>query len=289
MTIGLQILLLLVVNYAFMIKICSQKKIAMPQIVLYSLAVIPIFGPLCYILLQHTQADPTNAVDPNLTEYDSNSWGLTKIEKEDEIVSVEEAMLLNSPQEQRQLVKKILRQENLEDYLPVLQSDLLYSDVEVTHYATIALVEIQNNYEKELQMLRQKHSDYPGDQQILIELIQKLMSYIESGLPEGNLLTMYREEYSLYLHEICSKEEVTSVFYGKMIDNYLHLQDFNQANEWLIKMEERWPNSKTLQILKMEYFVQTHNSFKLRETLDIMGNQIKPMPADVREKLDFWQ
>lgn len=289
MQIDMQIILLLIANYSIMILIYLKSKTDIPKVVGYSLALIPIFGPLCFVLLKHTHAKQTNMVTPDKVTDKSHSFGFQQMEQDNEIIAIEEAMLLNSPQEQRRLVKKILREENLEDYLSVLQSDLLYSDVEVTHYATVALVEIQNNYEKTLQVLRQQHHDDPNDQKILIELTGQLSNYIESGLPDGNLLTIYREEYSAYLTKICSKETISIDFFEKIIRNYLEMQNFKQANKWLLKMEERFPKIESVQVLKFEYFVQVHNSQEMNNTLELIENQNKPISKNAQNKLELWQ
>lgn len=66
----------------------------------------------------------------------------------EQVVPLEDAVLFNTPKMRRRLLMEVLHYKP-EGYIDVLQEACVSGDVELTHYATTALLEIQGKHEAE--------------------------------------------------------------------------------------------------------------------------------------------
>ena len=79
----------------------------------------------------------------------------------DLIVPLQEALLINDASTRRQLIMDILYHDTGE-YVDVLNRARMNDDVEVVHYATTAMVELQKDYEERLQAERTEWEQEKG-------------------------------------------------------------------------------------------------------------------------------
>ena len=77
----------------------------------------------------------------NISQIDQN--------KEKNIIPVEEALIVNDHQIQRQMVMEVAKR-NPKEYLNELKKALLASDTETAHYAASSILELKRDYDKEV-------------------------------------------------------------------------------------------------------------------------------------------
>ncbi len=102
----------------------------------------------------------------------------------EQVVPLEDAVLFNAPKMRRRLLMEVLHYKS-EGYLDVLQEACVSGDVELTHYATTALLEIQGKHEAESrrkereaqERLWQEEPGQPGQRDLPWETGEKSLPY----------------------------------------------------------------------------------------------------------------
>ena len=102
----------------------------------------------------------------------------------EQVVPLEDAVLFNAPKMRRRLLMEVLHYKP-EVYIDVLQEACVSGDVELTHYATTALLEIQGKHEAESrrkereaqERLWQEEPGQPGQRDLPWETGEKSLPY----------------------------------------------------------------------------------------------------------------
>src|SRR5699024_3027342 len=113
---------------------------------------------------------------------------------------LEEALSVNDAKTRRQLMLEILHQ-NPGAYVELLQQARMDDDIEVTHYASTAMMELQRDFEINLQRAEQEYEKQPDQPEKLDRCLYCLRKYIDSGLIEESILFVYRTRYAELLQK----------------------------------------------------------------------------------------
>lgn len=111
---------------------------------------IPVFGFLCLFVLEwESRGDQESKREVGIEKLKINDEIHRSILMEEEpardlIVPLQEALLINDASTRRQLIMDILYHDTGE-YVDVLNKARMNDDVEVVHYATTAMVELQKD------------------------------------------------------------------------------------------------------------------------------------------------
>ena len=130
-------------------------------------------------------------------------------EKNNVLVPLEEALSINDIETRREMMMDILHQ-NPNEFIQLLQQARLDSDIEVIHYASTAMMEVQRDYEIGVQQAEHEYELHPEKEQTLAAYADSIKKYIDSGLIEENILYIYRKRYSDLL-EVQMKKYVDNV------------------------------------------------------------------------------
>ena len=141
---------------AEILKISSQ---AFPLV-----ALVPVWGLLAAATAEwNTRRHKSGAKLIDLEDLHINDYRLLGIEEESTqmpVVPLEEAFLINDAATRRRLMVEILRQDP-NQYIQLLQQARLNDDIEVTHYASTAMMEVQREYEIDLQRCERRLAEEP--------------------------------------------------------------------------------------------------------------------------------
>ena len=158
----------------------------------------------------------------------------------DAVVPFDEVLLLSNDKSRREVMMHILRRDPFL-YLEMLKTAKVSSDVEVTHYATTTIMEIQ----RELDISMQKaEADYQANNEELETVnryISALSSYIETGLLLENRQIQLRKQLSEVLEHKLSIFKNSRSAHLQLIKNEIHLRSFDRAAEVAAMMCQKWP------------------------------------------------
>lgn len=252
---------------------------------------IPLWGLLCVLILHFQvgiQGKAKKDIGAGRLKNREEVYKSIFVENEDEknVVPIEEVLILNTPDLRRNMIMDILNDDPSE-YLELLRQARMNEDVEVVHYATAAMAELEKEYDLTLQKMEQRYSASPDDPRILEEYCEFLSRYLERGA-QGQMEVMQRNQYVQLLQKKLEHklEQKTCV---QLIENYLQLEDYSKAREVLEIMEQNWPDQEAYWRLRVQFYARQRQGRELLETLKEMEKQHIYLSTEGKEELAFWQ
>jgi tetratricopeptide (TPR) repeat protein len=225
--------------------------------------------------------------DFKLEKQDTRGVSLSQDDMLFSVVPLEEAIYINDAKTRRDFMMDIIGQDPAE-YIELLKKAKFNDDVEVIHYASTAIMEIQRKYELTLHKKEAKLADNPDDVELLDSYNLSLKNYIGSGLIEEKLLTIQRSRYLESLKKRMTLPPVERETYYEMADNLLEMNQIADAEVILNKALQRWPMDETFWMLQMKLCHQTGNTEKRNQVITTLSHSRRHMSAETREALGFW-
>lgn len=206
---------------------------------------------------------------------------------DDSLVAIEEALIINSPKERREIIMDVLN-DNPKEYVEFLQKAGNNEDSEVVHYAVTAMVEISKENDYTLQNLEREYLKNPDDIDVLSRYCDFLWSVLKQNLLSGQVEIMNRNLYS----ELVSKK-LNSV---KTIEDYINyfenefaLENYTKAGEILSVADGLYPDSEEIILLKLKYYSQLRQSGKIKELISDIRSRKMFVSRKVKEAIAFWK
>ena len=229
-----------------------------------------------------------NSID--LDDLHISDYRLLGIEEETSqapVVPLEEAFLINDAVTRRQLMIEILRQDP-NQYIQLLQQARLNDDIEVTHYASTAMMEVQREYEIDLQRCERRLAEEPDSARALDNCLLALKRYIDSGLLEDSVLGVQRMRYGDLLDRKRAVGEPDRRTWFAAAENRLALRQFGLAAELIGGCLAQWPQDENAWLLQLQYGFLTDDGALIRRTAEEIQRREIYLSAAGREALRFW-
>lgn len=102
---------------------------------------------------------------------------------------------LNDYDDRRAMIMNTLRRDDTADYVDVLREALANDDQETSHYASVVIMDLQQQVHARLAELGRLLEDDPDDLDALGALEQELYQVIKEGVVDENSLPRYVERY----------------------------------------------------------------------------------------------
>lgn len=298
--------------YLSITSVLQFRPAALPLMLL-----VPVFGPAAVLFLgfsvrKHSQkSDAEDPGRPSETEIyrtlnmdgESLNDGLS-MEKDmimnltgsnrnlamdiakENVVPLEDALAISTSQVRRKIMMDVLNSDT-DQFYELLEQARLNDDVEVVHYATTAMSELNKKYDLALDKLRTAVDTAPKDLQVLAEYCSQLQQYMELGLAKGVMLNLRRSECILMLKRLCNFQPTYENYCALARQQMLH-GEISAADETLQEAEIRWPDSETVWLLRLEYYARQGDGQTVQAMASNVWNSDMYLSANVKEKLAFW-
>lgn len=222
-------------------------KIARQEAVLYLplVVLLPVTGVICAAILSRRVSEEVETPISKLyriVEKDLMSVNAGRPEL-DNVVPFDEVLLLSDDQMRREVMMHILRRDPFL-YLEVLKAAKVSSDVEVTHYATTTIMEIQRDLDIAMQKAEEGYNAEPSDIDAVNRYISALSSYINTGLLLENRMVQLRRQLSKILEHKLSIFPNSRSAHLLLIETSINLGNYSRAEEIATQMREKWPNDE---------------------------------------------
>lgn len=202
-----------------------------------------------------------------------------------DVISLEEAILVNSEEVKKKQIKRVLERDGINN-TNVLKLAVMNKDIEIAHYASIAILDRRNNLDSKIQELRKKYEVDKDNIYVLYEYSSILKEYLESNLLDEHYMKKHREIYIEILKSLIEKTK-SRVCYSEVIDSLIENKNYYECK---VYCDEFINNDKCeesyLRLLK--YYYITNNKKDFYNTLDM----IKKSPIELSRKglniLRFW-
>ena len=259
---------------------------------------IPFFGFCCLAVLEwSTRVHPDARKDVGIEKLKINDEIHRSILMEEEpaqnlMVPLQEALLINDANTRRELIMDILYHDTGE-YVEVLQKARYNDDVEVVHYATTAMVELQKDYEEELAMKKAAWESEPDSEQRQMVYSQVLESYIKSGLLEGNIKKERQSELCSLLERqigvISDSRMAEPELYLKLFANSIELDRFKKAAECADCALAYWPDLEYGYLMKLQLAIEKKDGGEIQNIIAQIEQREIYLSMDARKIVEFWK
>lgn len=256
------------------------------------MVLVPLWGPLLVVVLcarDQACGDVSYASTlESLRLKDDIRRGVQVQRREADagVVPLEEALIVNDAGDRRRLMLSMLT-EDPGAYLAQLQAAKLNDDVEVAHYAATAVAQISKESDLKLQQLERAFKADPSAQN-LDEYCDYLGDYLASGLAEGRVAQIQRQQYARLLARRCEREDGTAlrIRYATALADAGELDEAEAVTTQLVADA---PDEQEAWMLCLRLAVTRHDGEGVQQVIDAIDNQHVYLSADNREKLAFWR
>lgn len=294
--ISLVIAVLLVIIHALVcLVLWTLMKLGLLPVRGHMLAVIvlvPLWGPLLVLLLcarSRAFGDACHAGTlESLRLKDDMRRGVQVQRREADagVVPLEEALIVNDAGDRRRLMLSMLT-EDPGAYLAQLQAAKLNDDVEVAHYAATAVAQISKESDLKLQQLERAFKADPSAQNLNV-YCDFLGEYLASGLAEGRVAQIQRQQYARLLARRCEREDgpALRIRYATALADAGELDEAETVTAQLVADA---PDEQEAWMLCLRLAVTRRDGESVQQVIDAIDNQHVYLSADNREKLAFWR
>lgn len=253
---------------------------------------VPVWGVVC-VLLIHFQL--------MISGKRSAELGVEKLRINEEIyrsfvvsggesantAPLEDVLLLDSARERRSQMMSLLNDDPAQ-HLELLRQASMSTDVEVVHYATTAMSELNKEYDFRLQQAEKRYGDSPDDPGALDGYLNVLGDYLSKAMAPERIQRIQRGQYATLLEKRQSTRP-TLENGAELVRQLLLLGDMDRAGEALTQLRKRWPKEQQVWLLELETAARTRDGEQLRLVLRRAEEEQIYLGAQAREMLRFWK
>lgn len=284
----LHLLCVIVTGAGFYLGILKVHRI-MFVVVLF----LPLWGfvaMLCIHFSALLNKDGEKDVDMEKLRLDSEIFKSVAVDTKknsDRIVPLEEALIVNSAKQRRELIMDVLN-DNPKEYIEFLQKAGNNDDTEVVHYAITAMVEISKENDFVLQKLDNEYKKNPDDTDVLSHYCDFLYGCLEQNLWQGQVEMMNRRTFDeLITKKISGGGNLED--YIRFVKNVQKLGDFARASAALDKMESLFGNNEKIFLLRLRYYAQIQDGEKIKQLVKDAEDSHMYLSSEVKEEVAFWK
>ena len=285
---------LLLIHTLVCLALWTLVKLAMLPVrghMLPAMVLVPLWGPLLLVLCARGEAFGDALEDGTLESLRLNDEirrGMQVQVREGDagVVPLEEALIVNDPSDRRRLMLSMLTEEP-DAYLAQLQAAKLNDDVEVAHYAATAVAQISKESDLKLQQLERAFKTDPSAQN-LDAYCDYLGEYLASGLAEGRVEQIQRQQYARLLARRCEREDGAAlrIRYATALAD---AGELDEAEAVITQLVAEVPDDQEAWMLCLRLAVMRRDGEGVRQVIDAIDNQHVYLSAENREQLAFWR
>ncbi|MBN1777836.1 MAG: hypothetical protein JW811_06905 [Clostridiales bacterium] len=246
---------------------------------------IPVFGPLAgFSLVRALHRKPPDA-DWLSQQEELHRVHIVSHGNVESTVPLEEALLINDPRKRRNLMMNVLRSDPMR-YLDLLLIARYNDDTETAHYATASIMEIQRQFQLELQQYQLELTKKGAPPETHRQYIELLSRYCESGLLEGQLLRRHQLLLKGALDDALALEDDADILHIK-VGNCLALKDAEEAKRTAGQLITLYPHDERSWLENMRVYTETRDQEGMRRLLKRIRDEKIDLTAAGREHLNF--
>jgi hypothetical protein len=268
------------------------NKLRTRHVIFPAVVLLPVCGYML-LFIDEWQARHSRQALRDVEEYGRTQgeavWRREVIAGKDDdfIVPLEEAMTVNSPVVSRKLMMKLLH-ANPEQYVELLKRVTLSDDVELTHYASTSMMEIQSGYEERIGRLLEEIRLNPEDSYALVKCRNELKAYIDSGFITDTVLRQYRMRLHEVLEKLCVMQPEAVRYEFEYIENSIMLGITDGIDKRLALLEKKYPQDIRVYCLYVQYYYCTNNGERIKDVLQEIKDKDIYLDSSGRQWMDVW-
>lgn len=179
---------------------------------------------------------------------------------------------LNDYDDRRAMIMNTLRQDDTADYVDVLREALANDDQETSHYASVVIMDLQQQVHARLAELGRRLEDDPDDLDALGALEQELYQVIKEGVVDENSLPRYVERYWEVSDRLLEEGRPSATHFHHRIAADLKTRSGEHARSVARRYLEIHPDDEDAVLDAIRVCVQQNDRAGLDALLDRLGD-----------------
>ena len=255
---------------------------------------IPFWGVLLVLILHFQiffRADNNIEIDVEKLELESELYRSIPVDDKEvssNTVPIEEALVVNTATERRQIIMDVLN-DNPVEYIQFLQKAGNNEDTEVVHYAVTAMVEISKENDFKLQEFERRYAKDPGDAEVLTQYTEFLWSCLVQNLMQGQVEVLNRELYSELMQKKLALIPGSVSDFQRIVENELRRKNYVLVSDILAKMYVLHPDTEAYYLSRLSYLAAMGRGKDIQLMLQEMGSKQIFLSSAAKEVLAFWE
>ena len=195
-----------------------------------------------------------------------------ELEHKKDLISAEEALILNNNSVKRELIKDVLKKDTYK-----YRNILLNAITQMKGKLTILIQKFEAEYEKN-----------PKNQENADMFLRAIKDYIESNIIDSKEIIKLKYMYRGVLEEYKQNFEFTLIHFEELIKACINLKEYKKALEYNYEFKEKFKDDIKPYILLLEiyYYLKDKESFN-NVILEIRNSSLK-LDNDSLDLLRFW-
>ncbi|TQK62189.1 hypothetical protein FB479_106273 [Brevibacillus sp. AG162] len=221
---------------------------------------LPIFGLLLLVMTDVYKRTSKKHVNELMLESDllklaegSNIFRRADMEKEMNVVPVEDILFLNDTSTRRKMLIDVLKEQTIWQ-IGTLETALQNEDSETVHYAAAALTEMRRNLQLQLQDLSVKYEENKQDLEVLRAYADVLKKYLDSSLIDQRTFVKFSYTYSFVLESLLDIYQEEESYFVDKINCELVNQSYEKAAQYCQLFHEHHPESEQPYVMSLKRF-----------------------------------
>lgn len=247
----------------------------------------PIGGIVIVILFRITKNRAKKIVEDD--EFEEEIFLFTnRVSKESykNTVSIEETLILNENTIKREQLIEQLKKDAL-SYISVLKKAIRDDDIETSHYASSAIVEVKRRLELDIQQFSVNMEKNRENIEFLYQYQEVLKVYIDSGILDKYSLHNYSNTYEKILKTIISLKP-TKEIYHDLINILIKMNNLEEAEKYCHEFLDRIPSEESYMSLLKYYFNKKDSKQFNRVFRELKESKIQLSPKGI-DLIRFWE
>ena len=238
------------------------------MLMFFFFVICPLIGPLVYILSwlfgRLFYKNDYEIVSMNQQSDSLNILEDPDIEKELNVVPVEEVLLMSDKETKRRVILDGLKEE-YNNSLNAITEALEDDDLETTYYAAAVISEVKNEFKLTIQKMKENIQKFPDDPGMISILIDYLHSFLTKKVLNELEERTYINLYTKLMDKLYKKhkEAITAVMYKNIIYHLLSIRKRNVAHYYCELAIQEYPYvlDSYKGLIKYYYEIGEMNSF----------------------------
>ncbi|MFS0554911.1 hypothetical protein [Brevibacillus sp. 179-C9.3 HS] len=255
------------VGYSWMQSRGNNKQVLIMRMLIAGF--LPIFGLLLLGITDVYKRTAKKNVNELMLESDllklaegSNIFRRADMEKEMNIVPVEDILFLNDTSTRRKMLIDVLKEQTIWQ-IGTLETALQNEDSETVHYAAAALTEMRRNLQLQLQDLSVKYEENKQDLEVLRAYAQVLKKYMDSSLIDQRTNVKYSYTYSFVLESLLDIYQDEEGYFVDKINCELANRSYDKAAQYCQMFRRFHPESEQPYVMELKrlFTMRDHAGF----------------------------
>lgn len=211
-------------------------------------------------------------------------------EKEINVVSIEEALIISDKQDKRRVILDALKEDSNKS-ITMIANALDDEDSETSHYAASVLADVKSDFKITVQQMSEKLKEFPNDEEIMILMLDYINSFIEkkvlSEIEEETYIDQF-EQLMSHMYKL-RKEAITGVRYRQLITHLLSVKRSSEAITWAERAIVQLPKDLNVYKGNLKLYYEIGYKDKFFELLSQMKKSSMDYDSESIDIMHFYQ